>query len=529
MSNRNDRPYRSLQPSVHPMVYLAILALLIISLIVYSSLQERQTDPRISDYEIYSKQAFNQPSFYPANPAILPTHYRAIGEWTGRLILPSNLPTHASDAVEFEVYHAPPPYEDWVGTVVRLTWSDTAQIQEYVATVSQTIQFTKATRQSEAQGILHPRRLDGKRVGPLQSLAGARLLDDVTVMLRQPIEVRAGNSGQRPMLLTTQEPVQIPGRYYGLVSVLRSDRGDDRLQVQHFNPGDRQFDGAIETVLMPQVTAGHNGIPPSTVEAIEQSPFNQTGWYIYGAPNAEGVFVVQAIVPRALLRLQPGEIVLGERQGLDYINQRNWNATPAKKGTGWTVLLDPVAPTPEAALNDWQEGDRAIVLHLFGGIGGNKAEPTQFGVVTGHFAYGTAQVGREPLTGDLWFEILYQQVYAHNTNGIVSGTLQWAEYMGNLQRGWLGTRPVADIVVKLDAVTQDYNFGGVVLSPLTEFVSNCKLWQRVIVLEMAPEPPPSPRQPPAYRILTRHSMSPSSGLSNRYNLPRRFNSGSVPS
>jgi predicted Abi (CAAX) family protease len=41
--------------------------------------------------------------------------------------------------------------------------------------------------------------------------------------------------------------------------------------------------------------------------------------------------------------------------------------------------------------------------------------------------------------------------------------------MGDLQRGWLGNRPVSDILVKLDAVTEDYDFDGIKVSPLKEF------------------------------------------------------------
>jgi predicted Abi (CAAX) family protease len=41
--------------------------------------------------------------------------------------------------------------------------------------------------------------------------------------------------------------------------------------------------------------------------------------------------------------------------------------------------------------------------------------------------------------------------------------------MGDLQRGWLGNRPVSDVLVKLDAVTEDYDFDGIQVSPLKEF------------------------------------------------------------
>lgn len=473
MANRPDRPRRSRRALFRSMIYLAILVLLMSGIGIFWS-QGKQHSPR-SDYQRYSQQAFNQPTYYPANQSMPSNLYHAIGAWTGRLILSDDGLNQAVDRVEFEVHHAPYPYKDLIGKIVDLTWAEDSTTRIYVATVFQAIHFTEATRQSEAKGIVHPRRLNGKQVGPLQSLAGARPVDDVTVMLKEPVEVRTTAQTLRPTLLIAQEPVQITGRYYALVSVVGQDETQpDRVRVRHFNSPSRQFDGAEEVVLMPQVPADGTGVPRSTVQAIEQSPFNSSGWYVYGANNAAGMFVVQAIAPRALLQLQPDEIVLG-KEGLAYINQHNWKQTSAQKGKGRSVLLDPVATTPAMASNHWQEGDRAIVLHLFGGIGGTKAEPTQFGVVTGHFAYGTARVAREPLTGDLWFEIEYQQVYAHNSSGIIAGTLQWAEYMGNLQRGWLGTRPVSDIVVKLDAVTQEYDFGGVVLSPLAEFVNQLQI------------------------------------------------------
>ena len=120
-----------------------------------------------------------------------------------------------------------------------------------------------------------------------------------------------------------------------------------------------------------------------------------------------------------------------------------------RKGTLGTVQL---------GRTTWKEGDQGLVLHIFGGIGGEQAEQTPvIGTVSGHFAYGIANIVRDRVSQELRFDIDYYQVYAHNPNGIVAGKLSWAEYMGNLQRGWLGTRPVSDVIVKLDALTQAYS------------------------------------------------------------------------
>ncbi len=60
--------------------------------------------------------------------------------------------------------------------------------------------------------------------------------------------------------------------------------------------------------------ANMNGCLPSTNRDIEKSSANEAGWYIYGAKDAAGTFVVQSIAPRALLRLQPDEYVVGKKK-----------------------------------------------------------------------------------------------------------------------------------------------------------------------------------------------------------------------
>lgn len=61
-------------------------------------------------------------------------------------------------------------------------------------------------------------------------------------------------------------------------------------------------------------------------------------------------------------------------------------------------------------------------------------------------------------------------VYAHNNGGIISGPNLWPSYCGDLQRGWFGTRPISDIVVKLDPLSKVYDFDGITVCPLDEMV-----------------------------------------------------------
>ena len=458
-------------------IILFSLSLLLVTCgFFYYQLQKNSAVSQPSNYEIYIKNPLNQPSYYPVNQSISPGIYQPTGLWTGRLILAAKEQNQISKSVLFEVYNADPAYQDLVGKIVNLQWSNDPQVQAYIKAVTQDVKFTQAAEDSKKRGNLHPDRLNNlKNVDPLQSLAGLRPEDDVIVSLNNPVIVSRSES-DRPTLIISQEPVQITGRAYTLVKIIQPEnQGSDRFLVRHYNQTSQQFDGIAETIRIPQVPADRNGVRRSTNRGIENSPLNNFGWYIYGAKDQDEIFVAQAIEPRAIMRLQPDDVRLGRKAGLDYINQQLWKNTPSQKGTAKTVLLDPNSNQNYDAISKWREGDRAILIHTYGGIGGTKPEGTQFGLVTGHFAYGIASVLRDRFTNELRFDIEYQQVYAHNPDGIVAGKIKWSSYMGDLQRGWLGNRPVSDVIVKLDAVSQDYDFDGIKLSPIGEFTRQLEI------------------------------------------------------
>lgn len=56
-------------------------------------------------------------------------------------------------------------------------------------------------------------------------------------------------------------------------------------------------------------------------------------------------------------------------------------------------------------------------------------------------------------------------MYTQNTTGIIAGSLDWSNFVGDRQFGWLGSRPITDIIVKID-VFDEYNFGGLRRFPL---------------------------------------------------------------
>lgn len=438
---------------------------------------------RTPDYELTQELPFNQPSFYPIQQNLDPKFYRSLDQWVGRLILPKPEAFSATsqDWATLEIYHAPTDQQNLVGKQVRLSWQSSPLLKRYLQLVTKDIQFTEAAKKSQKQGNLLPSRLNGRsQVGPLQALAGARPYDDVLVSFNQaqvtktdPITLQVG---QMPLIVT--------GRSVALVKILGESPAKSKadipkvcpgsppcpsnlVRVQHYNPKTKDFNGAEEVIRIPQQPLVSGGRFISTPRQLADSSEGQAGWYIYGAQGQDGLFTVQALKPRSLFQLQVTEQVFGRDSGLNYIAQGNWKNTPERKGSAQRVLVDPRSDSPAIALKNWKEGERSLGIHLFGGIGGKKGESTTLGTVTGHFAFFMAQVIRDPFTGELQWELTYDQVYAHNPQGILSGHQSWANYQGSLQRGWLNSRPTSNVIIKLNAL-QDYNFGGVVLSPLTE-------------------------------------------------------------
>ncbi len=381
----------------------------------------------------------------------------------------------------FEIYQAPSDQQDLVGKQVRLGWQRSPLLERYLKLVTTDIKFTAAALKSEQQGNLIPVRLNGRsQVGPLQALAGARPNDDVFVSFNKAQVTKAEST----TIQVKQMPLMVTGRYVGLVKILGEARAKSKadfpvacpgsppcpselLRVKHYNSKTSKFDGVEEVIRIPQQPLVSGGRFISTPRQLADSTEGQAGWSIYGAQGQDGLFTVQALQPRALFQLKPTEIVSGLESGSSYIAHDNWKDTPDRQGTAQRVLVEPRSDSPDVSLTAWKEGERGLGIHLFGGIGGKKGESVQGGTVTGHFAYFFPQVVRDPFTQELKWDISYYQVYAQNPQGILSGSQSWANYLGNLQRGWLNSRPTSNVIIKLD-VLQDYNFGGIFLSPLTE-------------------------------------------------------------
>jgi len=421
-----------------------------------------------SNYQIFYATPLVQAATYPLHLRPDPQRYRPVGDWVGRLVLPEK--AQRFEGGYYEVHLAPPAYAHLIGKTVQLRWAEAPLTQQMVRALRRDLHFSVEAEYYSRQGGVYPVRLNHwLQVDPLESLAGAHPQDDLIVMVEAP-EVRE-QAGETVLALTHQ-PMEVTGRYYGLVQFIEPV-GETAYRVVHYAAARRAFDGPTEVVaLPPAVVAPDYGSTPSSTVAVHQSPCNEGGWYIYGALNSEHTFVVQSWMPRDLVRLQPQRVVFGgAKAGYQYIRREAWTPEAAPKGQVGSVLCsayDSGQPSAIAdAVDQWQVGDQALLLHTYGGIGGDRKEPAAATpIFFGHFAYGRADVVHDPLADELRFDIRYYQVYAHNTDGLIAGTLHWSRYQGDRQLGFLGNRPSCDILVKLDCFTEPYPFDGELRSPL---------------------------------------------------------------
>jgi predicted Abi (CAAX) family protease len=382
--------------------------------------------------------------------------------------------------VWFEVIRAPGSWSELQGQRLRLDWHD-----PQLARLAMDVHFSDEALESVADGGVHPLRLNHwRQVTPLESLAGARPLDDQLVRLTPPVLVLPETQDQlaqepgRQRLVVHHEPLQTTGTALALVHFEAPPGASEAGEAtEHpawswtgvsFDPQTGRFDGARLRLRLPPPVANSEGIAPSTSRGLAQAATNRTGWYVSGVPDGDGGFVVQSMVPRSLQRFAPERVISGQRRAWDYIKRQAWHQPQA--GSSSSVLVTGRPLGEQEALAEWQPGDRLLVLHVFGGIGGQQREAAlASGLCTGHFAYGVATLEREPLSGELGLELTYRQVYAHNPDGIIAGAQDRWRYLGDRQWGWLGTRPVADILVRFPPLTASYQVQGHERSLLGDF------------------------------------------------------------
>jgi len=397
--------------------------------------------------------------------------YRPIAPWSGQMILPTVDQRAADGSVPFLVYSS--PQRDLVGTVLRLAWDGSTSENAWFDQARPDVVFDQKARElGERFGCRFPTALDGwRRVSPLESLPANRGEGTIEVVLANPV-LRNG------VLYVTREPVQMNGTRVCLAR-FEGPADGNRRRIRHFNPRTGFFTGPEEVVtVLPAM--GKPGVPPQTsTDAIERSPSNAQGWYLYGR-DARGGFLVESIEPRQVTMAWAPCAVSGREPIKQYVSHQHFeyfmqpgavrvsvfeprkDQEPNVSGAGMTAYASKV----------WPVGTRALLIHLFGwrkfadGPAGTEDSLSEaFDLVTGHFSFGVAEVVADPFTGEPRWDIEYKQVYGHNREEIVSGSMKWHAYMGNLQRGWMYSIPVSDTIVRIPEL-DSYDIDGTVVDPL---------------------------------------------------------------
>jgi predicted Abi (CAAX) family protease len=246
-------------------------------------------------------------------------------------------------------------------------------------------------------------------------------------------------------------PVQISGRWMARVQLLEAlpdpagRSGEGLVRVRHYDPRSHSYTGPEETVRLPDQPPNRDGRRVFAAAGLVEHPIGAAGWTLYGAPAADGIFTVQALLPQALVQLHGDQELEGTGAGLGLLARGNWHAAANRRGSFHRTALQ-----PDGRPRPWAIGDHALLIHAFGGIGGPAGEPTPGFTVTGHFAFGEAEVIADPFDGEPRFALRYHQIYANNPDGIVAGSQDWSAWSGDLQRGWLGLRPISDVLVRQD-------------------------------------------------------------------------------
>lgn len=382
--------------------------------------------------------------------------YREIGEWGGQIILPPLAKRLKDGSVPFLVFSS--PRKELIGRFVRLAWNPAAKEENWFDELSVDVNFDPATQAfGERAGCRFPTILDGwKKVSPLESLAANRSEGTIEVILKNPVY-------QGSTLYISEEPVQVNGSHVCLARFKGKAEGNLRTIV-HYNPATRKFDGPEEIVtIMPRKPKPGEDAPNTSVEQIETTGMNTGGWYLYGK-KLKKTFLVKALEPRLPLRLQP-TLCIDKSPDIKEFVTRNVFAG-IKPGFFRTTYC---AEKQTAGISkDWPIGSRYLLVHLFGWRKLSEQKPgvmDLLNLVTGHFAFGFAEVVKDRFTGEARWDIEYKQVYGHNREEVVSGTIKWHAYMGNLRRGWMYSIPVADTIIKIPEL-EPYQINGQKIRPM---------------------------------------------------------------
>ncbi len=367
------------------------------------------------------------------------TDFYPVSMWSGRLILPPQGDRLTDGSVFFEIHNTPKNYLYLQNRVLRLCWKHPDRLFQNEIT---DIRIPDCLKTDDNLNIL-PERLDGwKSVQPLETLAGSRKQDDVHVLLSDCEVVK---ETEIEYLVTKSEPIQVSSHQYTLAQVTGASQNSNTCLIQLYSQSEANFSGPVVQAVF---SVPINKSIGADVKKLEEHEFNKEGYYLYGCFNAEDVFEVKAVAPRALLKVSAFTEIESKTLS-QFINHENW----AAKDTG---TYNKYFARGKTKTSEYPKEGSGIVLHLFAWRAQTLQElPQKGGIVPGHFSFGKYSVAKCQITGEDIFDITYLQVYCQNKEGIIAGSMKWHCYMGGLKRGWLFKAPVSDCLIPLPELCEN--------------------------------------------------------------------------
>ena len=438
----------------------------LLSLLVFSSLAQAIA---FSDRTIKRQELFRQLNALEPEKEVS-GGFIPVAKWSGRLIYPQGEARRADGGVYLELHNwDSSKLPELKSPIVALVWPNMP-----FGTKGFDVQFSDRVfkfikgRTPETAAFPAPWRLNGlKGVSALESLAGHRPQDDVIVSLKKVSVVHDDQAPSGIGLVIEQEPVQISGTHVALVTFIGA-HSDGTLVASHWNRDKDNFSGEQFEVLVPKDVPHtvnddpERRLPQSSVDQIWSSPLNAAGWYAYGHFE-DGFFVLDALEPRAVMKLQCYDSIRGKKNCRKFIECDHWDNDRLNEyqSSFRSVLLQPNrTKNGSKTLTEMDDSGSFLVLNLFGWWGRNGKAEREQALRSGHFALGFADLNTCPFTGEKRIAIEYKQVYGLNGEDIIGGSMSWAHYNGNLHRGWMYLRPNSDALIDFQPLMEPFPING---------------------------------------------------------------------
>lgn len=349
-----------------------------------------------------------------------------VAPWSGLLIPPTEDSRKADGSIEVKLENTPKKYANLRGKTLRLRQIGAGKDLRFDVSFGPGAQhWIKKDQLIVAHG------LDGwKKVSALESLAHSRPNDVIRASLPGALL-----SGDESELLISGEPVLLDGIERCLVKFLSVN--GDLAEIEHHS-------GQKESVRLDF----KRDLPISpdqkiTLAGIEDHEINHTGWDAFGH-REDGTLVIEAISPYELHRVgrAPGERF---RRLSDSWKLDDGDKTQARQ----IHYLAESGPSDRKITL----GEKFLLVHTFGSY---NDQGTTLGKFRGHSGLGFAEVKSHPITQELYFDVIYKQVYGQSRQGVFAASYHSHAYNGNLYRGRTFVRPTNDVLYPVSGMGEGF-------------------------------------------------------------------------